>query len=289
MSPRTQTPIQAKLFAIIFGTDTPLGKWFDITLIFLILVSVSVIVVDSIAEVNQQYGHLLQLIEWGFTALFTVEYLLRIWIAQNRKAYLLSFYGIIDLLAILPSYLAILVPQTAPLLVVRLLRVLRVFRVLRMFEFLSDANRVAGALRASARQIFVFFSMVITTMVVFGCLMYVIEGPSNGFENIPISVYWAIVTVTTVGYGDIVPVTAAGRAISSLAMLVGYAIIAVPTGIFTTQLIRNQPRGTLPVNCPQCSRADHPLDSRYCRFCGSSLSTSTSDDTEVSDTKADPE
>ena len=274
---REQTPLQAKLYTIIFGTDTPAGKWFDIILIFVILASVTVIVLDSFAGIHRTWGPLLQRIEWSFTLIFTLEYLLRIWIARNRRAYLVSVYGIIDLLAILPSYLAVVLPQTAPLLIVRLLRVLRVFRVLRLISFLDEANTVAGALRQSARQIFVFFSMVVTVMIVFGCVMYVIEGPDNGFSNIPLSVYWAIVTVTTVGYGDVVPVTSMGRAISAMAMLVGYAIIAVPTGIFTTNLMmhRNPGTGTEPLNCPQCARAGHQADARFCRFCGTSL---TADD-----------
>jgi voltage-gated potassium channel len=276
--PRKQTPLQAKLYTVIFGTDTPAGKWFDIGLIVAILVSVTVIVLDSIAEIHRSWGPLLQRIEWGFTLLFTLEYLLRIWIARNRRAYLRSVYGVIDLLAILPSYLAFLLPQTAPLLIVRLLRVLRVFRVLRLISFLDEANTVAGALRQSARQVFVFFSMVVTVMVVFGCVMYVIEGPDNGFSNIPVSVYWAIVTVTTVGYGDVVPVTTMGRAISAVAMLVGYAIIAVPTGIFTTNLMMRRDRtvGSEPLNCPQCARAGHQADARYCRFCGTSLNADDS-------------
>ncbi|MFT7287511.1 MAG: voltage-gated potassium channel [Halieaceae bacterium] len=278
MSLHEQTPLQERLYIIIFGTDTTLGKWFDILLILAILVSVAVITVDSMAAIHLAHGDLLQRIEWGFTALFSAEYLLRIWIARNRRAYLLSVYGLIDLLAILPSFLALIVPQAAPLLIVRLLRVLRVFRVLRLFSFLDEANFVAGAFRDSARQIFVFFSMVITTMIVFGCLMYVLEGPNNGFDNIPLSVYWAIVTITTVGYGDVVPVTVAGRTISAIGMLVGYAIIAVPTGIFTSKLVqraRGNPRLTL--NCPQCARAGHENDAHYCRYCGSSLSTNESD------------
>ena len=273
MTQRDQSPLQARLYSVVFGTDTPSGKWFDITLIFLILISVMVIVLDSIAEVHASMGETLQRVEWGFTLIFTVEYLVRIWISRNRRAYVTSVYGIVDLLAILPSYLALLLPQTAPLLIVRLVRVLRVFRVLRMISFLDEANIVAGALRQSARQVFVFFSMVVTVMIVFGCLMYVLEGPQNGFSNIPVSVYWAIVTITTVGYGDVVPVTAAGRAISAMAMLVGYAIIAVPTGIFTTNLMmrKQSPDSQGPLNCPQCARAGHQLDASFCRFCGTAL------------------
>ncbi|MFK8041695.1 ion transporter [Congregibacter sp.] len=277
MSQREQTALQARLYKIIFGTDTPSGKWFDLVLIFAILISVGVIILDSLADVHRDHGELLQRIEWGFTLLFTIEYLVRIWIARNRRAYLFSFYGIIDFLAILPSYLAILVPQTAPLLIIRLLRVLRVFRVLRLVGYLHEANQIAGVMRSSWRQIFVFFSIVMTIIVVFGCLIYVLEGPNNGFENIPVSVYWAIVTVTTVGYGDVVPVTPAGRAISSMAMLVGYAIIAVPTGIFTANILEKRQRDRTPLNCPQCSRAGHEEDARYCRHCGSSLRTDSDD------------
>jgi voltage-gated potassium channel len=282
---RQQTSLQRRLYRVIFGTDTTSGKWFDILLIYCILASVAVVMADSIEGMHARHGVLFQRLEWGFTLLFTCEYLLRIWIAENRRAYVLSIYGVIDLLSILPTYLAILLPQTAPLLIIRLIRVLRVFRVLRLLEYLNEANDVARALRESARQIFVFFSMVITVMVVFGCLMYVLEGPENGFSNIPLSVYWAIVTVTTVGYGDVVPVTPAGRAISAMAMLLGYAIIAVPTGIFTSRMMVTRSSSAVsavegPINCPQCARAGHQVDARYCRICGSSLSTRDDSDEE---------
>ncbi|KGE03400.1 ion transporter [Pseudohaliea rubra] len=270
MSLREQSPLQKRLYAIIFGIDTSTGRGFDIAIIGLILISVTVVMLDSIASYHDRYGALFFQLEVGFTLLFTIEYLVRIWIAQNRRAYILSTYGVIDLLAILPTYIALIAPEAAPLLVVRLLRVLRVFRILRLVEFLDEANLVAIALRKSARQIFVFFLMIITTMVIFGCLMYVIEGPENGFDNIPVSIYWAIVTITTVGYGDFVPVTAAGRSIAATGMLLGYAIIAVPTGIFTSNLLDKANR-KLTVNCPQCARAGHEPDARHCKYCGAAL------------------
>lgn len=270
MSLREQTPLQRTLYRVIFGTETPAGKWFDLILIGAILVSVSVIIADSIPAYHDRYGDLFKAIEWGFTLVFTLEYLLRIWIAQNRRAYVFSVYGVIDLLSILPTYIAFFLPEAAPLLIIRLLRVLRVFRVLRLLTLLNEANVLAGALRQSARQIFIFFLMVMTTMVIFGCLMYVIEGPENGFDNIPVSVYWAVVTITTVGYGDYVPVTTAGRAIAAAGMLLGYAIIAVPTGIFTSKLMTHN-REKLTLNCPQCARTGHEPDARHCKYCGASL------------------
>lgn len=277
MSGREQTALQKRLYRVIFGTGTPAGKWFDLTLIGAILLSVTVIIADSIETYHERYGDLFQSIEWGFTLIFTAEYLLRIWIAQNRRAYIFSVYGVIDLLSILPTYIAFLLPEAAPLLIIRLLRVLRVFRILRMLSFLNEANILAGALRQSARQIFIFFLMVMTTMVIFGCLMYVIEGPQNGFDNIPVSVYWAIVTITTVGYGDYVPISAAGRAVAAVGMMIGYAIIAVPTGIFTSKLMAHT-QHKLTLNCPQCARAGHEPDARHCKFCGAALHDDGKDD-----------
>lgn len=270
MSAPERSSLQKSLYWVIFGTDTKAGKWFDLILIGVILVSVAVIIADSIPAYNARHGELFQAIEWGFTVVFTIEYLVRIWIAHNRRAYILSVYGVIDLLSILPTYIAFFLPEAAPLLIIRLLRVLRVFRVLRLVTLLDEANVLAGALRQSSRQIFIFFLMVMTTMVIFGCLMYVIEGPENGFDNIPISVYWAVVTITTVGYGDYVPITAAGRTIAAAGMLLGYAIIAVPTGIFTSKLMTHN-RQKLSLNCPQCSRAGHEADARHCKYCGAGL------------------
>jgi voltage-gated potassium channel len=272
MTARKLTPLQQQFYEVIFGTETPAGKWFDIALIIVILSSVGIVMLDSIWELHGRYGHLFWLIEWGFTLLFTLEYLVRIWCSPNRRAYVMSVYGVVDLLAILPTYIALAVPQAASLLIVRLLRILRIFRVLRLVAFLNEANMLAGALRRSARKIFVFFSMMIIITMIFGCLLYVVEGPKNGFDNIPISIYWAIVTITTVGYGDVVPLTPLGRLISATGMLLGYAIIAVPTGIITAELASGM-RGTHRTtrNCSQCSRAGHDVEARYCKFCGSNL------------------
>lgn len=272
MTARTVTPLQQKFYEVIFGTETPAGKWFDIALIVVILSSVAIVMLDSIWGLHTSYGELFWRIEWVFTLLFTLEYAVRIWCSPNRKAYVLSVYGVVDLLAILPTYIALAFPQAVSLLIVRLLRILRIFRVLRLVAFLNEANLLAGALRRSARKIFVFFSMMMIITMIFGCLLYVVEGPESGFDNIPISIYWAIVTITTVGYGDVVPVTPLGRAISATGMLIGYAIIAVPTGIITAELasgLRGSHRTSR--NCSQCSRAGHDLDARYCKYCGSDL------------------
>lgn len=270
--PRQQSELQKSFYTIIFGTETRAGQLFDLLLILVIVASVTVILLDSMPELDH-FTHLFWRMEIGFTLLFTVEYLVRIWCAPNRRAYLTSVYGVIDLLAILPTYLALVIPGTMPLLVVRLLRLLRIFRVLRLLEFLEEANELAGALRRSARKIFVFFSMILLLMVVFGALIYVIEGPEHGFTSIPLSIYWAVVTITTVGYGDITPMTWAGRAIASIGMLTGYAIIAVPTGIVSAELaITARDRRLRQVrNCTQCARADHEPDADYCKHCGAEL------------------
>ncbi len=272
MSARKLTPLQSKFYHIIFGTETTSGKWFDICLIVTILVSVAIVMLDSIAQLHLEYGDLFWRMEWVFTLLFSIEYLVRIWCSPNRKAYIFSIYGVVDLLAITPTYIALLFPQAASLLIVRLLRILRIFRVLRLVSYLNEANMLAGALRRSSRKVFVFFSIMIVITMIFGCLLYVVEGPRSGFTSIPISIYWAIVTITTVGYGDVVPITPLGRAIAATGMLLGYAIIAVPTGIITAEIasgMRNSFRTTR--NCTQCSRAGHELDAFYCKYCGSSL------------------
>ena len=276
MSYHEQTPRQLKFYSLIFGTETRAGRWFDLWLIAIILASVVVIMLDSIASLDETYGNLFLYMEWVFTILFTLEYMTRIWCTPNRRAYIFSLYGVVDLLALLPTYLSLLIPQAAPLLIIRLLRILRVFRVLRLLSLLSEANELAGALQRSGRKIFVFFSLVIIIATIFGSLLYVIEGPENGFNDIPTSVYWAIVTITTVGYGDVTPVTTIGRAVAAAGMLVGYAIIAVPTGIITAELtgaqrIRKMREMLEARNCTTCSAVEHDPHAHYCRFCGTGL------------------
>ena len=278
MSRRQQSPLQIKLYEIIFGTETPAGKWFDISLILIITASVAVIMLDSIAGLHTRYSTMYQQLEWVFTVAFTLEYLIRIWCTPNRRGYMLSIYGIVDLLALLPTYLSLLLPQAAPLLIIRLFRILRIFRVLRLLEFMGEANDLAGALRASYRKLVVFFALMMITATIFGCIIYVLEGPDHGFDNIPKSIYWAIVTITTVGYGDVVPVTAMGKAVSAVGMLIGFATIAfVPATVIgkmyadaavradKVRLERSQR------NCRNCSRAGHDADAAYCKYCGADM------------------
>jgi voltage-gated potassium channel len=276
MTSREQTPLQKKFFDVIFGTETPAGKTFDIILIAVILTSVLVVMLDSIPEYHAVHGKLYLQIEWVFTLMFTVEYLVRLWCSPNRREYAFSLYGVVDLLALLPTYLSLLLPQAAPLLIIRTLRILRIFRVLRLLSLLQEANDLAGALRRSTRKIFVFFSLMIILATIFGCLIYVIEGPEHGFDNIPHSIYWAIVTITTVGYGDIVPQTALGKALSSVGMLIGYAVIAVPTGIVTAELTlaqhqRREREMRLARNCTNCAAVEREPAAHFCRRCGTPL------------------
>ena len=192
MSKREQTPRQKKVYDVIFGTETPAGKWFDIALIVIILASVAVVMLDSVYKLDTEYGNIYLQLEWCFTLLFTVEYAVRIWCTPNRKGYVRSVYGIVDLLSLLPTYLSLILPQTAPLLIIRMLRILRIFRVLRLLSMLQEANILAGALRRSARKVFIFFTLMMILTTIFGCLVYVAEGGKNGYDNIPISIYWAI-------------------------------------------------------------------------------------------------
>ena len=263
--------LREKLYRIIFGTDTPAGKRFDLLLIAAILMSVAAVILDSIESMQMNYAMELFYIEWGFTLLFTLEFITRIYCSPNPKAYITSFYGIVDLLAILPSYISLLFPSASLLLVVRLLRVMRIFRVLKLLQYTGEANVLMRSMLMARRKIFIFLFCVMILVTIFGSLMYIIEGPIFGFTSIPRSIYWAIVTVTTVGYGDITPHTILGQAIAALAMLTGYAIIAVPTGIISAELMSEMQRERSTIRCSNCEKIGHEFDAEYCRFCGCEL------------------
>lgn len=232
----THNSTKEELYQIIFESDTPLGKGFDVALLIAIILSIITVMMESVQAFDEQYGKFINTLEWTFTVLFTIEYGLRIYCARNRKGYVLSFYGLVDLIAILPTYLSLVVAGSQYVLIVRSLRLLRVFRVLKLYHFLGEAEVLGMALRQSAAKITVFIGTVVTLIFIVGSMMYLIEGPENGFTSIPTSVYWAIVTLTTVGYGDIAPQTIAGQLLASVVMIMGYGIIAVPTGIVSVEL-----------------------------------------------------
>jgi voltage-gated potassium channel len=265
----SQTELRNKLYHIIFGTESRAGKLFDVVLIYLIVISVAALIVDSMVPAHSQLRRVLTITEWVFTLLFTAEYVVRIYCSPRPLAYMRSFYGIIDLFSILPTYLGLIFPVANYALVVRLLRVLRIFRVLKLARYVSEANVLVRSLMAARRKILVFFFVVLVLATIFGSFMYVVEGPQNGFTSIPKSVYWTIVTITTVGYGDTTPATALGQVVATLAMLTGYSIIAIPTGIVTAELAQEIHRERIGRVCNNCGRAGHDQDARYCKHCGS--------------------
>lgn len=268
---RPPVSLRARLHEIVFEADTPEGRVFDMLLLVAILSSVVVVLLESVASVRARIGPELRAAEWGFTVLFTLEYILRLATVGRPLRYARSAYGLIDLLAILPSYVSLFIPGGQSLLVVRLLRLLRVFRVLKLAEYLRESRTLAQALRASWRKIAVFLLTVMTIVVVVGTLMYVIEGPRHGFSSIPLSMYWAVVTLTTVGYGDLAPATTLGRALAVVLMLTGYGIIAVPTGIVTAELTRATAQPISTQACPACGAEGHEHDAVFCRRCGVKL------------------
>ena len=254
---------------IIFEHDSPTARLFDVVLLWAILLSVLLVMLESVASIRLRYGGTLRALEWVFTGLFTLEYMLRFYTAYNRAKYLRSFYGMVDLIAVLPSYLSLFFAGTQYFIVIRSLRLLRVFRVLKLVQFVGEASVLSKALRASRVKITVFLVAVVTLVIIIGSLMFLIEGPRNGFHNIPISVYWAIVTLTTVGYGDIAPKTPLGQFFSALVMILGYAIIAVPTGIVSVELSRADRESTQA--CSNCGETNHDRDARFCKTCGQAL------------------
>ena len=260
-----------RLHEIIFEADTPWGRFFDVALIGAILISVGLVMLDSVSSIQASWGNFLYAAEWLFTLLFTIEYALRLYCVNRPLKYATSFFGVVDLLAILPTYFSMLLPGSQYLLVIRILRVLRVFRVFKLVQYLGEARLLIQALRASQRKITVFLFTVLTLVCIFGSLMYLIEDAASGFTSIPRSVYWAIVTLTTVGYGDISPQTHIGQLVASVIMIIGYSILAVPTGIVTVELSQAFKKNITTQACPDCSREGHDRDARFCKYCGAAL------------------
>jgi voltage-gated potassium channel len=270
-SNRPPTGWRHRVHEIIFEADTPLGKAFDVGLILLILLSTLTVMLESVQTISASYGTVLRAAEWGFTIVFTVEYFLRLTSVTRPSKYATSFFGVVDLVAIVPTYLSLIIPGGQALLAVRALRLLRIFRVLKLAHHLEGARVLWRALRASRYKITVFLATIITLVTILGSLIYLVEGAEHGFTSIPLSMYWAIVTLTTVGYGDIAPQTVWGQALASVIMIIGYAIIAVPTGIITVELSRVSREPISTQACPHCSAEGHDPDAVHCKLCGGTL------------------
>ena len=262
---------KVRLHVVIFGTDTPLGKAFDLLLLIFILLSILVVMLESVQEIEQTYGKIIKIAEWTFTIVFTIEYILRIITTNRPKKYIFSFFGIIDFLAVIPTYLTILLADSQYLLVVRAIRLIRVFRILKLSRYLGEGKLIADALKASREKIVVFLGGVLTLATIMGTLMYLVESPDDGFTSIPRSVYWAIVTLTTVGYGDIAPQTVIGQILASIIMIMGYSIIAVPTGIVTSELVKGPRKKDNEITCTNCNQKGHDANAHFCKYCGTEL------------------
>ena len=269
-------PARDATYRIIFEAETRLGKLFDIALILAILSSVTVVMLDSVPEIAERYHGSLRLAEWFFTGVFTIEYMARIWCVASKKKYALSFFGIIDLLAVIPTYLSLLIPGIEVLADVRILRVVRVFRILKLVQYMGEAEVLVATLKASRFKIAVFLITVMSIVVVIGSIIYLIEGPENGFTSIPRGLYWSVVTLTTVGYGDVTPQTGLGQALAAILMVMGYALIAVPTGLFSAEFVQQNkaPQEQLRApaqSCPGCGTLEADQQADYCRYCGQRL------------------
>ena len=261
--------LRSRLQEIIYESNTPAGKAFDVSLLILIITSILVVIFDSVEKWHETFGYLFLILEWVFTILFTIEYILRLISIKKPLSYAVSFIGIIDLLAIIPSYLSIIFVGSQSLLVLRALRILRIFRIFKLTHFLTEMQFLGVAVKGSLRKISIFMLIVLMLVVILGSVMYLVENGENGFSSIPDSIYWAIVTITTVGYGDISPVTPLGKFVASFIMLMGYGIIAVPTGIVTTEMAlaarKNEQKNEV---CPRCGKEGHDKDAKYCKRCG---------------------
>jgi voltage-gated potassium channel len=278
--PESEAPegggLRVRMWRIVFLADTPAGRAFDMVLLWAILASVMVVMLDSVESLRAEWRVWFITLEWSFTALFTIEYALRLWCSRRPMAYATSFFGVVDLLAVLPNYLSLVLGGSHYMATVRILRLMRIFRILKMVHHVNEANVLLHALLASRRKIFVFMTSVLALVCVEGSLMYVLENREGSrFESIPASIYWAIVTVTTVGYGDIVPATVAGKMLASFIMLTGFAILAVPTGIVAAEIGREvmvrKAASSLGRTCPACGHQGHEAEARHCSRCGASL------------------
>jgi voltage-gated potassium channel len=261
-------PFRARLHEIIFESDTPAGKFFDVMLLMMILLSIVVLMLETVPSLQGKWKDTFLFLEWAITIFFTIEYLLRLYCVYKPIRYATSFFGLIDIVSILPMYLDFLIPGAHSLLIVRSLRLMRVFRIFKLDMFLNQGNQIVTALQASRAKIYVFLFFVLLVVCIFGSLMYVIESPTNpGFDSIPAAIYWAIVTITTVGYGDISPITGLGKFIASVIMVLGYAVIAVPTGIVTSAMMQQTGKSSSQT-CLNCGREGHSADAEYCKYCG---------------------
>lgn len=269
MPERSHDILRKKIYIIIFRSDTPAGKLFDMALLVVILLSILSVFLESVASFRNEYGTLIYSLEWLFTILFTIEYALRVYSSHKPLKYIFSFYGFIDLIAFLPTYLSLLFMGTQYLVVIRAFRLLRVFRIMKLTRFMYEGNILKSALKSSMYKIVVFLASVITLVTIIGTLMYIIEGDSSGFTSIPMSIYWAIVTITTVGYGDISPQSPLGQFLASILMIIGYGIIAVPTGIVSVEMARATEEAKH--KCPSCHFLIHSSKDRFCSHCGKHL------------------
>jgi len=275
---KPEAGLRLTLYTIIFEADTRAGRAFDVALLATILTSVAVVVLDSVEDIGSRYRDLFQVLEWCFTLLFTLEYAARLWCVRHPARYAGSFFGIVDLLAFLPSYLALLLPHAVAFQGIRVLRLLRIFRIFKLSAYIAEYRALGQALRGSARKILIFLSVVLMTVLLLGTTMYVVEGPDNGYTSIPTAVYWAIVTMTTVGYGDVTPHTDLGKFIASAMMLIGWGILAVPTGIVTAEMtVQRFVRQPTTRTCHECLSEGHEPEANFCKDCGARLPEYTHD------------
>jgi voltage-gated potassium channel len=264
--------LKEKIYRIIYRTETPSEKLYDLILIWTIILSVITVILDSVSSISTNFRILFKILEWFFTIIFTLDYFTRIYVVRNKKKYIFSFFGIIDLLATLPTYISLFVSGMQILVVIRIIRLLRIFRILKMIRYSEEAQILLKAFDDSKRKIIVFLFSLVIIIIIIGSIMFIVEGPENGFVDIPTSMYWAVVTMTTVGFGDITPNTVFGKFLASLLMILGYAIIAVPTGIFTVEMSKNiRNRKTKNIICSKCSNIEYDLNSKFCKICGKKL------------------